>query len=349
MRRLPLPTQTLYAELVDQLRALSQSNPIAGSGTFVTKQINGQRYYYYQYSLPGGGVRQEYIGKHSTDLEAIVSRWRTGEPTRAEDQDNLRRLAAQLRAGGMQPTDAASGRVLRALAAAGVFRLGGVVVGTHAFVALGNLLGVRWAAGAVQTQDVDIASSRRNGLDIAVPMLTTDVPKILDGLQMGFLPIPALNAKSPSTSFKVRGKPLRVDLLTPGRGASEKPVFIPRLNAAAQPLNYLDYLLHETDTAAVIESGPVLVNVPAPARFALHKLAVATLRPPTFHARVAKDLHQAAQVLELLTEERPGDISLAWRAAVERGRTWERAVRAGLSRLERSVPEVHARVAPLLR
>jgi hypothetical protein len=238
--------------------------------------------------------------------------------------------------------------VLRALAEAGVFRLGGVLVGTHAFVALGNLLGARWDGGAVRTQDVDIARAARTDLDIAVPMLTADVPKILDGLEMGFLPVPGLSPKSPSTSFKVRGKPLRVDLVTPGRSAEAKPVFIPRLNAAAQPLRYLDYLIEGAEAAAVIEASPVLVNVPAPARFALHKLALATLRPAMFQTRADKDLQQAAEVLALLVEDRPGDINLAWQATIKRGRGWERAVRAGMARLARRRPAVHADVVSLL-
>ena len=348
MDSLPLATQTLYAETLDQLRALAQSSLAVGTGTFVTKQVKGQLYYYFQYSLPGGGFLQQYVGRKSAAVDTLVTRWRTGDPAATADRDNLRRLAAQLRAGGIQVADPASGRVLRALAEAGVFRLGGVLVGTHAFVALGNLLGARWDGGAVRTQDVDIARAARTDLDIAVPMLTADVPKILDGLEMGFLPVPGLSPKSPSTSFKVRGKPLRVDLVTPGRSAEAKPVFIPRLNAAAQPLRYLDYLIEGAEAAAVIEASPVLVNVPAPARFALHKLALATLRPAMFQTRADKDLQQAAEVLALLVEDRPGDINLAWQATIKRGRGWERAVRAGMARLARRRPAVHADVVSLL-
>jgi nucleotidyltransferase-like protein len=85
-----------------------------------------------------------------------------------------------------------------------------------------------------------------------------------------------------------RGQALRVDLLCPKRGAADDPVFIRRFGAAAQPLAYLDYLLAEPERALFIDGGAALVNVPAPARFAFHKLLVATLRPAAFQAKAEK-------------------------------------------------------------
>ena len=48
----------------------------------------------------------------------------------------------------------------------GVFRLDGVLVGTHAFLVLGNILGVPWDGGSIRTQDIDIAlaPSQNNNL-----------------------------------------------------------------------------------------------------------------------------------------------------------------------------------------
>jgi hypothetical protein len=68
---------------------------------------------------------------------------------------------------------------------------------------------------------------------------------------MGFFPVPPFNPKGPSTLFRVRGSLLRVDLLTTAAGrARPSPVFLPRWNAAAMPLRYLDYLLEEPVRAA---------------------------------------------------------------------------------------------------
>ena len=74
-------------------------------------------------------------------------------------------------------TDVPSARVIRALADAGVFRLGGVLVGTHGFVVLGNVLGVRWSGVGLRTQDTDVAAPSR--MSIALPGESTDVPGAL--------------------------------------------------------------------------------------------------------------------------------------------------------------------------
>jgi hypothetical protein len=229
---------------------------------------------------------------------------------------------AQLRAGGANLTDGPSARVLRGLAEAGVFAAGGVIVGTHALGPLGNLLGVRWTAGALRTQDVDVAGTQPADVDVAVPDLDADLPAALHNLEMGFLPVPPLDPKHPSTSFKVRGHALRVDLLCPGRPGDERPVFIKRFNAAAHPLPFLELLLEAPERAPVLDGGAALVNVPAPARFALHKLMIAPLRPLAFQTKAAKDLVQAAEVLDVLADLRPGDLAAAWEAIDRRGARW---------------------------
>lgn len=180
-------------------------------------------------------------------------------------------------------TDTASARVVRGLADAGVFNAGGVLVGTHAYIALGNLLGVRWES-ALKTQDIDIAAVPQ--LDIALPELDADVPSALESLEMGFLPVPGFDPASPTTSFKVRGQSLRVDSLTPSARTRTRPVVIRRLGAAARALRFLDY---------------------------------ASERPAATQAKRLKDLTQAAELIEVLAEDRPGDLTLAWEALVVRG------------------------------
>jgi hypothetical protein len=269
----------------------------------------------------------------------------------APDLERVRRLAAQVRAGGATMTDAPSARVIRALADAGIFAAGGVLVGTHAFISLGNLLGMRWSSGSLRTQDVDLARASESDIDVAVPDAELDVPEVLDSLKMGFVPVPPLDPKQPSTSFKVRGQSLRVDLLCPkrGRGPETEAIFLPRFNAAAQPLEYLDYLLDAPERALIVNGGAVLVNVPAPARFALHKLLVAQLRPAAMQGKAAKDLAQASDVLEALIEDRPGDLELAWSALAGRGARWDKAGRRGLDLLSRRDPALHALIGRLIR
>jgi hypothetical protein len=332
---LPVPVQTLYAELVEQLVALDARRSIGHApGSFVTKKLKRGTYYYFQYSEPGGTTRQAYIGPKSPALDALVERYATEREALRGDRSSVESLCAALRAGGATTTDARSARVLGALAEAGVFKLGAAVVGTHAFVVLGNVLGVRWAGASSRTEDVDIAAER--SLEVAVPELRADVPSVLDSLGMGFLPVPGFSARAPSTSFRVRGQPLRIDLVTPARGRATAPVAIPRLNAAAAPLHFLDYLLEDMQPAAVVDGGGVLVNVPHAARFAVHKLLVAQDRPLAFQAKSRKDVMQAAHVLRTLEELRPGDVALAVANAIDRGKGWRAALRRGTAMLERA-------------
>jgi len=112
---------------------------------------------------------------------------------------------------------------------------------------------------------------------------------------------------------------------------------MPRFKAAAQPLPFLDYLFEGFERGAIVDGGGILVNVPSPARFGLHKLLI------------KKDLLQAAQVLAVLVEERAGDVRVAWDEIKTRGKGWVRRVSSGLSRLKALYPDEHKKIAALLR
>ena len=260
---MPLETQTLYAQLMETLLATEAQRSIGRlSGCFTTKTVKGLTYCYFQYSDPGGFLRQVYLGRKDAVLDRVIERFMSERDASRPDTEHLQRLCAQLRAGGALVADTASSRVLRALADSGVFQMGAVLVGTHAFIVLGNLLGVKWAGSSLRTQDLDIGTDA--SMFIGVPHINADIPDVLERLEMGFLPVPPLNPKHPSTSFKVRGKSLRVDLLTPQRSRKEtSPKILSWFKAAAQPLPYLDYLIEGFERGAVVDGGGILVNVPS--------------------------------------------------------------------------------------
>jgi hypothetical protein len=343
----PLEVQTLYAELLERLAAYEAHRTIGHvAGSFVTKTVKGAQYYYFQYLEPGGQKRQVYLGRKDDALDRVVERHAEARREAADDEASIQRLCTILRAGGVMTTDTASARVLKALADAGVFGLGGVLIGTHAFIVIGNVLGVRWTGASLRTQDVDLAAEAT--MSVVIPGAAADVPAALESLEMGFLPVPGLDPASPSTSYKVRGRGLRVDLLTPARGRAAGPVSLRRLNAAAQPLKFLDLVTEAPMRAAVVDGGATSVNVPDPARFAFHKLIVAGERPAIAHAKRDKDLLQAAQVLGVLADERPGDLTLAWESIASRGSGWTRRARSGLAAMKRVEPETARSVQAIL-
>jgi len=340
IQRLPLETQTLYAELLEHQLGVQAARSLGLlPGTFTTKVVKGETYVYYQASLPGGKTRQFYLGRRSTALDRLVQRFERDRAALAEDKVRTRRLVAQLRAGGAAVADAPSARVIAGLAEAGLFSAGGVLVGTHAFAVLGNVLGVRWAGGSLRTQDVDVGADERD-IDVAVSDQALDIPAVIDSLNMGFLPVPSLDPKSPATSFKVRGQALRVDLLCPKRGHSDAPVFIPRWNAAAYPLELLEYLLESPEKGVLLGGDGTLVNVPSPARFAVHKLVVAQRRPAAFAAKARKDIVQAAHVLEVLLADRPGDVLAAVEAFEKQGERPRKSMATALAVLKKERPDL---------
>lgn len=345
MQALSITTQTSYAELLEQLLALDAHRSIGHApGAFVTKTLKGRAYYYFQYSTPGGTTRQAYVGPRSEALDAVVARFGAEREALRADRERIDELAAILRAGGAAVTDAASARVIQGLADAGVFTLGGVVVGTHAFLALGNVLGVKWEGLSARTEDVDIGVSRV--LEVAVPSAEADLPRAIERLEMGFLPVPGFSPKDASTSFKVRGRGLRVDLVTPGdRARTGRPVHVSRFNAAAAPVRYLELALEDTQPAAIVSGGATLVTVPHPAQLAILKLLVAQDRPSAFQTKADKDLVQAMQLIEALEERRPGDLRVAWRSARARGKGWASALERGVSLVRKRAPELASRLA----
>ena len=147
----------------------------------------------------------------------------------------------------------------------------------------------------------------------------------------------------------MRGKTLRVDLLTPAQGSrTGAPVRIPRLKASAQPLEFLDYLLESTVDVPVINGGATMVKVADPARFALHKLIVSMDRPVAFQAKAAKDRQQAAEMIEVLMQDRPGDIELAAENINARGPGWRKRLKEGVARLPDTLADAKQKILTLI-
>ncbi len=293
----------------------------------MSKTIRGRRYWYAQ-RREGGKKVQSYLGPETPEIEALIARWRRGR----EEAVSRAELVAMARAGGAHAVSSAVADVLDRLAP--VFRVGGVLVGSHAFAVIGNILGVRWHEAMVRTDDVDIAHDHRIAVALAREGQTADLRRALND------PVPrfaVLSPHDPATSFRVRGTEVEVEVLTPMVGKERRrPIQIDAIGAAATPLRFLDYLIEETQPAAVVGGSGVLVNVPRPGRYAVHKLIVAARRGVGFGGvtKAPKDRAQAAALLEVLLSEIPGEVTLAWKALARRGRAWVSAAMRSIARLD---------------
>lgn len=106
----------------------------------------------------------------------------------------------------------------------------------------------------------------------------------------------------------------------------------------------MEYLLENVGQAAVFcEEGSGVVNIPHPARYALHKLLVFGERKGSFLRKSQKDLRQALALLEYLKAVRGWEVEEAWADLLSRGRGWTTRAKQGLDALARIAPEVEVK------
>ncbi len=329
-----------HAAYHDLLRALRDEavGDLRGTPTRVTR--NGRVYWYDSYRV-GSEVRKHYIGEDSPELAARIARHGDERAPARQRRSDRARLVRLLRAEGYLGLDPSTGSLMAALSGAGVFRLGGTVVGTHAFRLYEGELNLRLGLDhAAQTDDLDIASFERLSLaleDAAAP----PVQQVL--ADFSFAPVPSLEQGRTWRWRQTTGNAL-VEFLTPCFDGTEGLRDLPALGVSAQSLHYLNFLIAEPIRVPLLYRAGFLIQVPRPERYAIHKLIVADRRqagPDQLKSR--KDRAQAALLIEALAEDRPDELREAQEDALSRGPAW----RDHIGRSLRRMPETAARLAAL--
>ena len=108
----------------------------------------------------------------------------------------------------------------------------------------------------------------------------------------------------------------------------------------AQALHYLNFLLADPVPAAIPYRSGVLVQIPRPERFAIHKLIVADRRRADDRLKAAKDRAQAALLIAVLAKDRPEDLAEALEDARARGPRWRDRINASLAKLPESAAQL---------
>jgi hypothetical protein len=303
--------QTAYQDLL-RLHLDETASGLIGS---IEERRRAGRIYLYDKFRIGTEMKSRYLGEASPDLRARLARATALKEDAAARQAQMTRLARILRAEGFIGTDRDTGSMLLAFARAGVFRLGGTLIGTAAYALYQGELGVRFDAEELaQTGDIDFASFER--LSVALGDRVEASPG--DILQeMKFDPVPGLDDRQVWRWRQNRGVAM-VEFLTPAFGEEQiKP--LPALGVHAQGLNYLNYLIAEPIHAIALYRSGVCVQIPRPERFAVHKLIVADRRQGgPDQAKARKDRGQAAFLIGILAEDRPDDIREAYEDAFPR-------------------------------
>jgi hypothetical protein len=193
-------TMTLYAELLDQMQMLDASRTASSlKGSFSFKTIKGEEYVYFDHYALGGRHHQTYIGKRDDRIEDLIRKHAERKADALEMKANIKRLGGQVRTGVNIHINNAMVRVIQSLADAGVFKNGGVLVGTDAFQAIGVMLGIRWPRETMATTDIDVAVDLK--VSVAIPEIKTDIPETIESLELGFFPVPPMDPKKTFDKF----------------------------------------------------------------------------------------------------------------------------------------------------
>ncbi len=321
----PLVLQTTYAELLERCANAAFGASFATNGAFTRKTINGRRYWYFQ-STADGVRTQRYVGPETPEL---LKKIESHQEALGDERERRSLVSTLVRSFGMPQPVPEIGSIVQALAKAGVFRLRGVLVGTVAYQTYSAMLGSKLPISILQTGDVDIAQFK--DVSVAVSDRTPPMLEVLKQADKTFRPVPTMHGEK-VTSYAAKGG-LRVDFLTPNKGAdTDKPQRLPALQTDAQPLRFLDFLIHEPEPAVIFHGPGIYVNVPSPHRYAVHKLMIARRRREGT-AKRDKDLQQAEALLVLLAQKRPHELMSAWQEAYKRGKEWQRLLREGAGQL----------------
>jgi hypothetical protein len=294
----------IYSEILDQIRLVNATKPDGFS--FSPKVRGGITSWYLQHAM-GAQRKQLYIGREDHGaLEKIKQQkeqWEQAKPNFRQ----LDRLTLMAIAGGCTSVSHRAFKVLTLFDQAGLFKAGCVLAGSYAFQAYANMLGISWPSQSTITHDVDLAL---DSCLLGVPSKLEPLDERILISDYKLLAICALNPDIPCTTYQIRGKQFRIDVIT-NSPASESPIFIPKLKTYANSVSFLDFILENTQKVALINKSAVLVNVPCPARFALHNLVISSKRPRSELVKAREDVAQATLLIEVLLADRPGDL---WRA-----------------------------------
>lgn len=232
----------------------------------------------------------------------------------------------------MTPVDRSGGGLLLAMSKVGTFRLGGALIGTNAFRLMEGELGVTLPLGSVaNTGDVDITQFER----LSVVLEDTVQPSLAETFSaLKFDPGLGLDRDSVWRWRQGGQTGMMIEFLTPSVDAEEGIRDLPALGVKAQALHHLNYLIADPIHAVALYRDGVLVQIPRPEKFTIHKLIVADRRRDG-HAsfKAEKDRKKAAFIIAMMAEDRPSDLWAAYEDAMASGPRWGERITQTLERM----------------
>jgi hypothetical protein len=310
----------MYADLLQSV-ALSD----AQHGSVTLRKIKGKEYLY-RTTKDGAKRRQTSLGR-ADDPAAQAKANAVAQAAAAAKA--LRTTVSALKKAHIPAPSLALGRVLEVIANAGLFKQGVILVGTAAYQTYPCLVGAYLPSGALSTGDADLLVS-----SFVAKREPQDLEKILQRADPTFKAHMSRDDTLPKV-FKAANH-FQVDILTEfGRGRkSPRPVH--DLLCSAEALPFMEYLGEESIEAVALYGTGVLISVPAPMRYAIHKLLVAQERKARSVKR-AKDLKQAKDLIDVFAETDSAAFEEALAEARARGARWKKNIDASLREIGRDL------------
>lgn len=338
-KKQPIATQTAFAQLLQTTLQVFSGQSLAGlKGNFSSRVVKGKTYWYYRFRDTAGIDQQIYVGPDSESIHELVKRKQDGA-IKAQLQAVQRQIRMAVSAGA-QMTPTYHLKLIRQLSDSGFFYAGGLLIGSHAFAAYANMLGIKWVGDSfVRTLDVDFAHAGSN-LSVALPStIKIDTSDAIQSLEEGFIPQITPTGRGGTWSHPSDPDYL-IDFLTTQTSDSQAPYEDERLGIALQPLRFMEFSMESVQQTVIFDrSTAVIVNVPDPARYAIHKLIIYGERTGANQIKAQKDLMQAAALIAILSTDRPLDLYAAWSDATERGPGWRQRIDHGVKALNEAYPE----------
>jgi hypothetical protein len=318
VRPIPLNIQTIYADLLQSIGLADVEH-----GSVSTRKIKGKDYLYV--TIKDGSVRhQKSLGPAN---DPVVQEKAREIRRAAAFAKGLRTTISILKKAYVPSPALPLGRVLETVSNAGLFKQGIVLVGTAAYQTYPCLVGAYLPSSSLMTNDADLLVSSFVATDEPL-----DLEKILQRADPTFKAQMSHTDSLPKV-FKAANN-FQVDMLTKfGRGR-KTPVLIGDLKCSAEALRFMEYLSDETVEAVALYGTGVLVSVPPPMKYAIHKLLIAPERKAGSPKR-SKDLKQANDLIDVFLETDSTAFEEALDDAKARGPSWQKNINASLRDIDK--------------
>ncbi len=255
---LSLGAQASYAELYGMAQGLVGVRFATLRGSFHRRQIKNKPYVYFNFRDIGGRVRSVYVGPESESVLQLVDEYE--QACSSARVEALARRAQACIALGCSGLRTKHFRTIQKLAGYGLFHGGAVLVGMHAFVALGNMLGRRWISSdeAVGAAAPDAESS----ISVVLPA-GFELPRrdSLSSLEDGFLPGRDFVSQNHGSLNHPDVYELRIQL-SGVRLAGDEDAVSPHSGIELSSAKFADILLENSTQGVVFsKSGASMVNL----------------------------------------------------------------------------------------